>query len=513
MKGGLRLRLTLWNLLVVAGAALLLGVGLVVENQRRAYERVDRDLWERARAAIQGPVPGNEPRFDGFRRGPGGPPGGEPPMPFGQEFGGGPGPGLGGRGFGRGPGGPGTGGPGVGGPGPRGQGPGGPPNGPDDPFFRLRRAQYISQSGAVIRPAEDKEPYDVEGVRLGLKDGKAERTIDYEGSKVRVLTLRRPDGGVVQVARELRDVEQFESSLAQTFLWTLPVVLLAGAFGALFLANRALKPVSRLAKTAELISAQDLSQRLPVEGNDEFSELGGTVNRMIGRLESSFHELEGVVENQRRFTADASHELRTPLTRLQLAASAALERDDPAAMREALEVADRAAAEMSQLVQQLLTLSRADAGALKLTVTDLDLREPIVMALDDLPEASRIVVDIGDAPCMVRGDAGAMRRIAVNLLRNAITYAPEPAQIRLKVSGSALVVSDSGPGIAPADMARLGERFYRVDAARTAGVGNGLGLAIVNALAEAQGASLKIQSEVGKGSEFRVEFEPATQDS
>jgi signal transduction histidine kinase len=349
-------------------------------------------------------------------------------------------------------------------------------------------------------------------VSIAIKSGKSLRTIVLSGSKVRVLTLPREGGGVVQVARELRDVEEFEASLAQTFVWTLPLVLVLGAAGALFLANRALKPVARLAETADQISAADLSRRLPLEGDDEFTRLGQTVNKMIGRLESSFHDLEAVVENQRRFTADASHELRTPLTRLQLAASSALDGNDPALMREALKTVDRASEEMSQLVQQLLTLSRADAGALSIQVSKLDLREPVVLALDELANP-RIDASLGEEPVMISGNSDAVRRIAGNLIRNALTYTASESKVRVLITGCSLVVSDDGPGISAEDLPRLGERFFRVDTARASGSGNGLGLAIVKALAEAQGARLEIRSDVGKGSEFSVVFQPSEKES
>ncbi len=526
MRSGLRVRLTLWNLGIVAAAASLFGVALVVENRRQVLDRLDRDLLARAQFSAESPLP-PDPAF-GFS--PPGEPGPEPQ-------GGGQGPGFG---FGPGRGGPGGGGPGGRGPGGRGangeggQGRGfgrgrggggrglGPPGwlGPDDPFATYRRAQFISPDGKVLRPAEDGSPFDADAVPRAMKGARVFSTVQANSERIRVLSLPwRPGGGtpegVIQVARELREVEAFERTLGLTFLWLLPIVLVVAGGGALFLTNRALRPVSEVTQAAGQIQAVDLSARLPVTGDDELAELQRTFNDMIGRLEGAFGELrfantglEKAIGNQRRFTADASHELRTPLTRLLMATSAALEQpDDSEAMRKALQTAEAAGVSMSHLVQQLLILSRADADELGLEFAPLDLRVVASDALEEIPDAGRVRVDLPEEEIRVMGDDAHLRRVVVNLLENALRYTPADSEVVLRVGiahGMAFAeVDDHGPGIAPEHLPRLGERFFRVEASRARKDGGcGLGLAIVKSILDLHHGRLEIESELGKGSRF-----------
>jgi len=461
----IRNQLILLNVGVVAMSSLLLGTVLVLEIQRRGYERIDAELQDRVRPFV-------EPRRDNGDRG-----------PFGQE----PGPQPGER----------RGGLGNGGPN-RDDRPPPPRSGPDDPFFAFRRALMISADGEVVAPRDASAPYDADSANRALTESQVWSTIPFGDDHIRVLSVRSRDPDnrvmVVQVARDLRDVDGFENSLRQTFLWGVPAVLIFAAGGALFLVGRAMRPVDRVTREAERISEDNLSQRLTVSHQDEIGRLAQAFNGLISRLEAAF-------DRQRQFTADASHELRTPLTRLKLATSSGRQAATADEMRSALTVADQAASAMDRLVQQLLVLSRVDATGMPIHPESIDLRVAVAEALMMVPDAERIQVELPDEPLLISADPDVVRRVTINLAENALKYATAPAEIHLTVTANQIMVRDAGPGISPEDLARLGERFFRVDAARSAG-GVGLGLSITKALLEAHGGYLEVRSEVGVGSTF-----------
>lgn len=462
------------------------GVGLTATNRARLAEQIDRELRDRA----QGPRPPRQ---------------------------GGPGPGFGfGGGLGNGPG---------GGFGRQGPGPQDLPPVQDEAarIAEIRRPRVFTADGQPAGQSQS-PAFDLEALRVALQGRPDFRNIVYRNERVRIFTQprRSPDGeivGAVQVARETRDLDQIWRNQLGTLAWFLPIALLVAAGGAFFLTDRAMRPIGRMRRTADEITARDLGQRLPVEGRDEFAELSRTFNAMLGRLEESFErqrtayaELETALENQKRFTADASHELRTPLTRMRLATSGGLSPDaTPAEQRHALEVADAAALSMSRLVQQLLTLARADAGQLRLQLEPLDLRLPVSEALSMVvgDAEERVVASFPETAVMVEAEADAIRRITANLLENAIRYSPKdvPVQLALRTSaaGAHLVVEDRGEGIAPEHLPHLGERFYRADPARARTDGGcGLGLSICKTLAEAMGGRLAIQSFVGRGTSVEI---------
>ena len=470
MNLSIRNQLILLNVGVVAVSSLLLGTVLVLEIQRRGYERIDAELQDRVRPFV-------ESRRDNGDRGPFGQDPGPPPGDRPVENGGG---------------------------GPNRENRPPPHSGPDDPFFAFRRALMISADGKVVAPRDATTAYDAESARRALTESLVWSTIPYGEDHIRVLSVRSHDPDqktmVVQVARDLRDVDGFENSLRQTFFWGVPMVLLFAAGGALFLVSRAMKPVDRVSKEAERISADNLSQRLTVSHQDEIGRLALAFNALIARLEAAF-------DRQRQFTADASHELRTPLTRLKLATSSGREAATADEMRQALVVADQAASAMDRLVKQLLVLSRVDATGLPIHGESVDLRVVVAEALMMVADADRIDVEMPDEPLLMVADSDVVRRVTINLAENALKYAPAPAAIHLSVDAHRVTVRDSGPGISPEDLSRLGERFFRVDSARSAG-GVGLGLSITKALLEAHGGYLEVQSEVGVGSVFIAHIPP-----
>lgn len=311
-------------------------------------------------------------------------------------------------------------------------------------------------------------------------------------------------------------VARDETVVRQT-LWTLAVILTMGVPAAIglalgggyFLAGRVLAPVGAMAETARKITAESLTARLPVQNpQDEFGRLASVFNDTLARLQEAFEQL-------RRFTADASHELRTPLTAVRSVGEVALQRSLTAqgyrdVIGSMLEEVDR----LTRLVENLLTLTRAESGRIPLTYDVVDLGELVASVSESLrvlAEDKEQTLDV-DAVALVKArcDPAILRQGLINLLYNAIKYTPSRGAIRVVVSctpsgEAAIAVKDSGPGIPAVHRARIFERFYRVDGGRSRDTGGiGLGLAIARWAVEANGGRIEVDSEEGKGSVFRI---------
>jgi heavy metal sensor kinase len=288
----------------------------------------------------------------------------------------------------------------------------------------------------------------------------------------------------------------------------LPTAVAVSAAGGFFLAGRSLSPVGKMAERARQITADSLGGRLPVlNPYDELGQLATVFNATLARLENSFSELK-------RFTADASHELRTPLTALGAVGEAALQSagPDPKILRDALASMLEEKRRLSDLVDALLLLARADTGGLPPSLEEVDLtsllntvRETLLV----LAEENRQRIEIISEQQVVLADRGLLRLALLNLVHNAIRYSREGTSITLQVKSrdkTILVeVIDKGPGIAPEHQAKVFERFYRVDKARSRDRGGaGLGLAIARWAVERQGARIELESEPGHGCIFRI---------
>ena len=304
--------------------------------------------------------------------------------------------------------------------------------------------------------------------------------------------------------------------------WTLVILGIAGGGLLLwaaaltagwFLVGRALRPIDRIAETAEHIAAGDLTQRIVIP--DQRSELG----RLAAVLNASFERLEALFARQRRFTADAAHELRTPTA--IILAHAHNGRQSPglsAEDRAAFEASERAALRMTRLIEGLLQLARSDAGH-RPVVEPFDLTRVVDEAIDTLRESAThkgIELPTDLAPVSVVGDPHQLSQVVTNLVENAIYYhdkSPGFVRVTLRTEGTDAIVevADNGPGIAPEHLPHLFERFYRVDPVRSGRDGRtGLGLAISEEILKAHGGKLTVRSEIGKGSVFcfnlRAEF-------
>jgi signal transduction histidine kinase len=351
------------------------------------------------------------------------------------------------------------------------------------------------------------KPWDGNAYARSLAGRTVYSTVRDGGTPMRILSMPIERGGrvdeVLQLAYPLDGVLREIDALTSTLLALVPFGLLAAGLGGAFLTGRALRPVREIAGTAARLGASDLSERLPVSGRDEFSELAVSINAMLARLEEAF-------DRQRRFTADASHELRTPLSIVKANTSLALEHPWPEERyREFLAAIDAAAGRQSRIVEELLFLARADAGRLAGDVGPVCLIEVLEEAAEPVrADGPCVLLEAIDPNLMVLGSGSELTRLFTNLLENAVRHTPPEGTVTVSAMVDAMsvtvTVADTGEGIAPEHLGRLGERFYRVDAARSGTGGAGLGLAICRSITEAHGGRMTIESKVNEGTTVRI---------
>jgi heavy metal sensor kinase len=307
------------------------------------------------------------------------------------------------------------------------------------------------------------------------------------GAYVRVLSAERRLGGVparVRVARSEDGLRSDLRTLVLLFIVVAPLAVLGAALAGYAISGRALAPLLRMAERARTISADRLSERLPVDvASDELGQLATVFNETFARLESSF-------DRQGRFTADASHQLRTPLTAIRSVGEVCLRdartpREYQEAIGSMLEEADR----LTALVDALLLLSRWEGGRMlrALSVLDLgDVAASVCGQLSVLAEDRGIALDVTVSTSKVLADEVMTRSALMNVVDNAIKFTPKGGRVRVWSRGDEawheLVVDDTGPGIPVQDRERVLERFYRRNDANDASAlpGAGLGLAIAD---------------------------------
>jgi heavy metal sensor kinase len=311
----------------------------------------------------------------------------------------------------------------------------------------------------------------------------------------------------IVVGRPTREIRNMLSIFRVVIIYSALGVLLLAGFGGMFLANRTLRPVDHITDIAREIGEGDLSRRIDIQSEDEMGRLASTLNWMIARLEEAF-------QKQRQFAADASHELRTPLAIIQAESSLALDkRRTQAEYRRSLELVSQEVSYMSEIIAKLLLLARQDAASEPAEFQDVnvkDLMSEISSDLEALAQEKGVTFSLGSMDDLtVKGDKFKLKQLFLNILDNAIRYTPSGGSVSSSLArknGSALVsISDTGIGIPAEDLPFIFDRFYRVDKARSrANGGLGLGLAIASSIARLHGGAIEVESQVGKGSIFRV---------
>ncbi len=312
----------------------------------------------------------------------------------------------------------------------------------------------------------------------------------------------------VAVLEPLQDmVEQLEA-IKRIFYIGLPVTLLIAGIGGFLLARKSLSPVVEMSEQAKRISARNLQERLTVSNSkDELGRLAEVFNGLLSRLDGSF-------EKMREFMADASHELRTPLSIIRGEAEIAISQDRGAIeYKETLSIIHDEARRLSRIVDDMLVLARADAGQQALRLQDVylnDLIEEACKAMQVLAMSKAVVLthDISE-DVIFQGDEDLLRRLVMNLLDNAIKYTPMDGSVSVRLVCQAaevkIIVEDTGIGIPSESIPNVFERFFRADEARTRTEGgSGLGLAIAKWVAVAHKGSIDLTSSPGQGSKFIV---------
>jgi len=297
----------------------------------------------------------------------------------------------------------------------------------------------------------------------------------------------------------------------QGLLASVPLLLLISSAGGYWLSRRALKPVDKITATARFISIRNLSKRVPVvETGDELQRLAETCNAMLDRLESSVNRIN-------QFTADASHELRGPLSFVRTVAEVALRNPKAdVASRQAFEEIVDETAKAAVLLENMLTLARADADRRSTDLKPLNLADVVegtCLLARPLAEERNLSLSasLGDERFVnVLGDYSTLRRLMWILLDNALKYTNGPGYIEVSLSSdkqrATVLVKDSGEGITEADLPHIFDRFFRADPSRSQPEGSGLGLSIAKWIAEMHDASLSVTSQVHEGTVFQLVF-------
>ncbi|HEY1050701.1 MAG TPA: HAMP domain-containing sensor histidine kinase [Prosthecobacter sp.] len=298
---------------------------------------------------------------------------------------------------------------------------------------------------------------------------------------------------------------QMNAFLAQV-IGICAVVLVLGVAGGGWMASRAIAPIRDISDAAQRIASGHLKERIPVAETE--SELG----RLASVLNDTFTQLDAAFQQQARFTSDAAHELRTPVAIILAQTQLALSKPRPVeAHVKTIEMARRSDERMQELIESLLTLAKADAGAEAAHETvHLDaLSRENLDHIRPLAEEKKITLHGDLPPTTCKAHAGHVAQILTNLLGNAVKYCRPGDEVRVSThrqNGHAiLTVMDTGPGIPVEHLPYLFDRFYRAEASRNRAMGGaGLGLAICKTLVEAHGGRISVESRLQKGTTFQV---------
>ncbi|MFD5507885.1 sensor histidine kinase [Streptomyces sp. NPDC127051] len=370
-----------------------------------------------------------------------------------------------------------------------------------DHIQRLTAAQTAALAGAAGKAAAHRTPGPV---NLDLPDLGA----------YRVLTA--PDGSLV-LGFPLAEVDSTVSTLITVEVFVTLAGLIAASLAGQALVGVALRPLRRVAATATRVSELPLHSGVPAlhervpeaeaDPRTEVGQVGAALNRMLGHVSSALMARQQSETRVRQFVADASHELRTPLASIRGYAELTRRgREEPGPdTRHALGRIESEATRMTGLVEDLLLLARLDAGR-PLSSADTDLAPLVVDAVSDARAAGpehHWRLELPDEPAPIRADPARIQQVLVNLLANARTHTPPgttvTAHVSRETSAVRLRIEDDGPGIPPALLPHVFERFARGDASRSRAAGStGLGLAIVQAVVTAHGGQVDVRSEPGR---------------
>ena len=375
----------------------------------------------------------------------------------------------------------------------------------DSDFYDLDGGVYLSLYTETGELLYGRIPYGFD-LKPDFSDGQLQ-TLSDSGRQWYVFDLaHRISGYGLVYIRGIFSVTEAESSFRITLRFAMIVlpllVVLTAVIGYLF-TRRTLRPVRRITDTVQEIQTnQDLSRRVELgNGTDEIYQLADTFDQLLDRIERAFRR-------EQQFTSDVSHELRTPITVILAQCDAALADETlNGEHRQQIELIEKKARNMAQIISQLLLLSRADQGRQQLQMESLNLSELTEMVCEEqsiLAEEKQITISTQIEPELyASADETFYIRMLVNLISNAIYYGREGGHIFVScfrqngfIAGS---VEDDGIGISKEDLPHIWERFYRADTSRSASGHSGLGLSMVKWIVEAHGGTITAESTLGKG--------------
>jgi two-component system phosphate regulon sensor histidine kinase PhoR len=362
---------------------------------------------------------------------------------------------------------------------------------------------------------------EVEGARTdGIAlDRRRSATVNMEflyAAEMLVLPDTRNNDSLYVRAAIRYDEMRILNNQVQAIIWGIGIITVAViAFVSVRVSRRITNPILSIADTARAIRNGDLTQRIPVSGNDEIGMLSSAINDMADKLSNDITQLKKLERVRSEFLGNVSHELRTPIFSLQGFLETLLDGaiDDPTVNREFLEKAHKHASRLNALLNDLIEISRIESGEMKMSFRYLPLGEFLRETTDEMrphAEAKNQNLSLQTGDCgqdMVYGDRERLKQVMINLLDNAIKYTEPGGSISVlaRKAGEfdSVEVTDTGTGIHDEHLPRIFERFYRVDKDRSREVGGtGLGLAIVKHIVEAHGGVIHVASTPGKGSSF-----------
>jgi len=394
-------------------------------------------------------------------------------------------------------------------------------NHPESLLLLDRMMEVLSRDGSVLYRNDrlgnrdlGGKPFPGEGVT-----GYNERTLRLtDGTRVlRISHVHSIDGRplLIRLAYSTAQLQSRMTEFIAVLVLALPVALAIAGIAGYYVTSRALAPLAELTRRTDKITATRLQDRLPVENpDDELGHIARVLNGLLARLENSFEQL-------RRFTSDASHELRTPLAALRSVGEVGLQGEySTSEYREIIGSMLEEVTRLTRMVESLLTMSRAEAGEIKLqtsvfSVLDL-VREGIALVGVLAEEKNQRIQIQGTEDFIVKADRLFLRQAIVNVLHNAVKYSPPDSTIEIRLSKpcepgeerwALLEVSDEGPGIREQDRAKIFDRFYRVDEGRSRDEGGaGLGLAIAKWAVQANGGDIEVKPGIVRGSTFSIKM-------
>ena len=369
--------------------------------------------------------------------------------------------------------------------------------------------QVVDRDGKIVTMVGDR-PLPVTAEVLAVARGERRDAffdVDVAGTPVRVYVASAGEGAALQVGRSLIEVEQALRQLVLTLaVISVVTVGLAAVIGRLVAAT-AVAPVHRVAEAADTVARTgDLSQHLAVPGGDDLGRLAASFNTMLDALSES-------LTRQRRLVADASHELRTPLATVRTNVEVLARAEELAPEDRASLIADTVVqiGELTRLVGDLVELARGDGQEEPFTLIDLDdlTRRAVDVVGRNHPS---ITFRVDGVAGLIRGAPARVSRAVSNLIDNAAKWSPPGTEVEVTVHDGTVTVRDHGPGVDPADLPHVFDRFYRSPQARTM-PGSGLGLAIVKQVANSHRATVTAAAAPGGGALFVLQFPTAAGDA